>query len=1038
VNTAIKEDLNDLVMIAATLCNCTVGLITFENEEYQHLKFNFGLSKSNRILRNSVDVSLLKNTDDITIIYDLKQHVFSSESSFNASESPYVFYVGCPLIAQNGAYIGSLSIWDTKPNKLSGSQKKSLQVIIKQIIKLLDLKNKPKSNDLDVKNRDADQFFKNRVRDKHIGAWELDIHTSNFKVDQLFAELLGYKLADLQQLNLKSCVHIFHPDDFPNFRKLVKDIYNKKIHKFAQEFRVKHKNERWVWASIKAQVVKSDNEDNPLVISGSLIDINEQKIKEFQLNAILDNVTCAAFRHIIYPDGSQQTVNISKGAFKLWGLTDEEIFEDHDNIWKLIHEDDIDYLGATVQESASTLKEWKAEWRINHPDGSIKWHRGQGIPLKNKDGSVSWDSVVIDITADKNKEENLKEINIKLNQAQKIAKLGYWQWDLATRTGLWTDQVYKIYGIEKTDVQPKAEDILDTVFPEDLDIINEKRKNALEFDQEFAIEGRIRLRDGTIKWVRQIGHYTKDSTGVPISYEGTIQDITESKLVSLALEESIQRYTYVTKATSDAIWDLDFLKGKLYWGENYKKLFGHPSLDSAEDDLAYWESKIHPDDRERVIENFNACIKNGVVKWEEEYRFINVNNEYSNVVDRAFVIRNDKGEAVRMVGAIQDVTEKLQAFEEIKRSNERFEKVADATNDAIWDWDLVHNVLYQGPGYFKLFGHKPIDSNGDLSSWQKFVHPDDLSLVMGNAQKIQQSKTETYFNTEYRYLKSDGTYANVIDRSRVIRNKDGEAIRMVGAMQDVTESKMYEESLRLLNHDLEKQARELYHYNEELEQFAYVVSHDLQEPLRMISSFLMLLEKKYNDVLDDEGKKYIYFAVDGAKRMRQIILDLLDFSRVGRTDEELETIDLNELVADVQLIFRQEIENKNAKIQTNPLPVIQNYKILLDQLFQNLIGNALKYQKEGEIPIIDISHEDLGTHHQFIVSDNGIGIDSEYFDKIFVIFQRLHGRNQYNGTGIGLALVKKIVDNLQGKIWVESDLNVGSKFIFTIKKNSNY
>ena len=120
------------------------------------------------------------------------------------------------------------------------------------------------------------------------------------------------------------------------------------------------------------------------------------------------------------------------------------------------------------------------------------------------------------------------------------------------------------------------------------------------------------------------------------------------------------------------------------------------------------------------------------------------------------------------------------------------------------------------------------------------------------------------------------------------------------------------------------------------------------------------------------------------------------------------------------------------------MPVIQNYKILLDQLFQNLIGNALKYQKEGEIPIIDISHEDLGTHHQFIVSDNGIGIDSEYFDKIFVIFQRLHGRNQYNGTGIGLALVKKIVDNLQGKIWVESDLNVGSKFIFTIKKNSNY
>tara|TARA_R110000868_G_scaffold373423_1_gene637512 strand:- start:596 stop:3778 length:3183 start_codon:yes stop_codon:yes gene_type:complete len=1034
----IEEDLDNLVLVAATLCNCPVSLITFLHEENQGLNSNYELGHFDASSHHGIAAQLIKNTDSITVINEFQKYILSSDSSINSFQSPYVFYVGCPLIARNGVCIGSLSIWDTKPHQLTRSQEKSLEILSSQIIKLLEFQSNVTSKEELVGNSKAIEFYENILETNNIGAWQFNLLNEQFKLDARSKKVLGFSEDYIKDFSFDSFLDIIYEDDVAGVIEILNKIKNKGITHYEHEIRIQHKKGYWLWTIIKGDVVKWNDFGDPSILSGSLQDIHDFRTTELQLNSIIENLNCIAFRHIFFKNGTQEIVHITEGATNLFGLTAKDFYDDFENVWKLVHNEDKLVLSQILEKSISSLEEWKHEWRIHHPDGSIRWHKGVGRPVQNKNGSVSIDTVIVDISEDRNKEENLKEINKKLNQAQKIAKLGYWQWDLTTRTGLWTDQVYKIYGIEKTEAQPTPEDIVDTVFPEDWKLINEKRQIAIDLDQELITENRIQLRDGTIKWVRQIGCYVKNSAGTPIHYEGTIQDITESKLVSLALEESIQRYTYVTKATSDAIWDLDFLKGKLYWGENYKKLFGHPSLDSVEDDLAYWESKIHPDDRERIIESFNACIKNGVVKWEEEYRFINVNNEYANVVDRAFVIRNDNGEAIRMVGAIQDVTEKLQAFEEIKRSNERFEKVADATHDAIWDWDLVNDILYQGSGYFKLFGHKILKNKGNLSSWKKFVHPEDLPLVMGNTERMMESQTEEYFSTDYRYLKSDGTYANVIDRGRVIRNKDGEAIRMVGAMQDVTESKMYEESLRLLNHDLEKQARELYHYNEELEQFAYVVSHDLQEPLRMISSFLMLLEKKYNDVLDDEGKKYIHFAVDGAKRMRQIILDLLDFSRVGRTDEELETIDLNELVADVQLIFRQEIENKNAKIQTNPLPVIQNYKILLDQLFQNLIGNALKYQREGEIPIIDISHEDLGTHHQFIVSDNGIGIDSEYFDKIFVIFQRLHGRNQYNGTGIGLALVKKIVDNLQGKIWVESDLNVGSKFIFTIKKNSNY
>ena len=1035
--TTIKEDLDDFMMIAATLCNCEIGFITFIDEEYKLLKPSYGLQ--NRI--NPFDASaynqFFKKISSLTIIENFGEYIRSSKNTSSLRASPYNFYAGCPLITQNGDCIGILSVWDTEINKLSTNQKKSFQNICNQVVKLLDSESKLKINYSDLKNENTAEFYKKIVDDYNIGTWELDIQTSNVKVDNTSASLLGYKITDLQQLNLKSCVNIFHPDDFLSYWKILKDVYNKKINKYDYKFRIKHKNEQWVWTLVRGQVVKSDSNGNPLLLSGTLFDVNEQKIKELQLNAILDNVNCVAFRHILYPDGIQKTVNISKGAMKLWGLTDEEVFSDHNNIWNLVHLDDVTYLSNTVQQSASTLQEWKAEWRINHPDGSLRWHRGQGIPIKNKDGSVSWDSAVIDITADKKTEEQLKDLNKKLNQAQDIANLGYWQKDLKTLEAYWSDKVYEIFDLEKNDSKPKFALIENFISPQEREIINTEREIAIKLNQEFRTENKITLKNGTIKWVRQIGHYSKNKKGKPISYEGTIQDITKSKLVSLELEESIERYNYVTKATSDAIWDLDFIKGKLYWGDNYKKLFGHPSLDDAAADIAYWESKIHPEDRERVVFSFNSCIEDGKTNWQEEYRFINKNNEYSNVIDKAFVVRNENGAAIRMVGAIQDITDKLKAFEEIKISNERFEKVADATHDAIWDWDLVNDILYQGPGYFKLFGHESSKNKGKLSSWKKNVHPEDLPMVIANSERIQESASEDYFSIEYRYLKSDGNYAFVIDRGRVIRNLEGKVIRMVGAMQDITESKIYEESLRELNYDLEKQAHELSQYNEELEQFAYVVSHDLQEPLRMISSFLILLEKKYNTVLDEEGKKYIHFAVDGAKRMRQIILDLLDFSRVGRTDEELETINLNSLISEIKLVFGQEIEDKKAQIKSHILPQIKSYKILLEQLFQNLIGNALKYQKEGETPIINIIYEDIGTHHKFLVSDNGIGIDKEYFDKIFVIFQRLHGRNQYHGTGIGLALAKKIVDNLQGKIWVESEVGVGSKFVFTIKKNSN-
>ena len=222
--------------------------------------------------------------------------------------------------------------------------------------------------------------------------------------------------------------------------------------------------------------------------------------------------------------------------------------------------------------------------------------------------------------------------------------------------------------------------------------------------------------------------------------------------------------------------------------------------------------------------------------------------------------------------------------------------------------------------------------------------------------------------------------------------------------------------------------------NLELEQFSYAASHDLQEPLRMVTGFLGQLEKKYEQVFDSKGKQYLSFAMDGARRMQQLIIDLLDFSRAATGDATVEDIRLAELIDEIKLLYRTVIEEKKAAIIVGPLPTIHANKAAVTQVFQNLISNSLKYCAPGVGIIIKIDALETPLHWQFSVSDNGIGIPTEDFEKVFIIFQRLHNREQYPGTGIGLAISKKHIEQMGGRIWLESEVGIGSTFYFTLKK----
>ncbi|MDZ7755430.1 sensor histidine kinase [Rhodohalobacter sp.] len=233
---------------------------------------------------------------------------------------------------------------------------------------------------------------------------------------------------------------------------------------------------------------------------------------------------------------------------------------------------------------------------------------------------------------------------------------------------------------------------------------------------------------------------------------------------------------------------------------------------------------------------------------------------------------------------------------------------------------------------------------------------------------------------------------------------------------------------------LEESLVQLEEKNKELEEFAYIASHDLKEPLRMIQGFMNLLKSKYEADLDSRAQKYIYFAVDGAERMSKLIDDLLEYSRIGRVHTKLEVIDLNEILNKLVENEIHRAKDSEINIQFEKLPQIEAVPIAIEMLFKNLISNALKYQDGDHKPVIKIAAEEEESYWRFSISDNGIGIEKEYFDSIFMLFKRLHANNEYQGTGMGLAICKKIVEKHGGEIWVESEPGVGSTFYFTIKK----
>ncbi len=376
------------------------------------------------------------------------------------------------------------------------------------------------------------------------------------------------------------------------------------------------------------------------------------------------------------------------------------------------------------------------------------------------------------------------------------------------------------------------------------------------------------------------------------------------------------------------------------------------------------------------------------------------------------------------VGIIRDISERKLYIDELQSTTSFLNSVLENAVDGIITIDQYGNIQSINQAGEKIFGFT------------------NKELLGKNIKKLMPSPYhEEHDGYLFNYLNTGKKKIIGIGREVIGLRKDGSTFPMelsvseieigeqrgfAGIVRDITERKLNEEILQKRTQALERS-------NEELERFAYIASHDLQEPLRMVGSYTNLLERRYSDKLDDDAKEFIFYANDGAKRMQVLIQDLLAFSRVGTKGEKFIEVDCDVLIKSIFHDLKSSIIEKNCELTHDFLPTVLADKTQMRQLLQNLINNAIKYSDHERQNKIHVSAKKTATHWQFSVSDTGIGIEECYFKKIFDIFSRLHNKQEYSGTGIGLAICKKIVERHGGKIWLESIPDTGSIFHFTIK-----
>ena len=615
-------------------------------------------------------------------------------------------------------------------------------------------------------------------------------------------------------------------------------------------------------------------------------------------------------------------------------------------------------------------------------------------------------SLVADVTERMKVQMRLKHSEERFKLAVAGTNDGVWDWDIVLGTTYWSPRYRELIGDDPVNprVHTSYESWEQRVHPDDRLVVLMAIREHLESRRPFDIEYRHFNYDGTLRWFRGRGQAIWNSSGKPLRMAGSISDITERRQAQEQLKETAEKYRLLVETTRTGYAVLDEAGRVIDANGEYARLAGADSPEEVAGHLASTWTICRQGDQDPI----KLALENGFARGVETVYRSSGGVEIPVEVN-ATLVQSNQGS--RVLALVRDISQRKRAAAAVVEQKNRYDAAAAASGQLLYELEHDTGTIVWGADTASVFGCQR-EAIGTLVQWVERIHPLDLDTYKSAKHDIEMIREG--FHLEYRVKHDDGGYLHVEDTARFYTDAAGNTTRMVGFVADVSDRAKARE-------ELAKRAAELARSNAELERFAYVASHDLQEPLRMVTSFTQLLADRYKDKLDPEAKEYISFAVEGATRMRRLIDDLLAYSRVASSPRRVEMIDANKCVQRALANLRMAIDESKAKIEIGHMPHVRADETHLTLVIQNLLSNAIKFRGD-QPPVIRLWAEDEPGLVRLYVADNGIGIDPAHRMRIFQMFQRLHTREKFPGNGIGLTICKRIIEDLGGSIHVVEGL----------------
>lgn len=692
------------------------------------------------------------------------------------------------------------------------------------------------------------------------------------------------------------------------------------------------------------------------------------------------------------------------------------------------HPDDLDVINAQrPQLHAGEIDAIRLEKRYLRKDRSVVWVAVTIVLERDAAGQPLYEIAVYDdITARKDAEAAVRESEERFRRTFELAGSGIALVGLDGRFLRVNPRVCEILGYSESELKQLT--VKQVSHPEDRDAADGPRERLARRELDSArLEKRYLRKDGAVLWVSLAIALERDGAGRPLYAISVMEDITARKNAEAALRDSEAHFQGIIDSANDGIIVCDRTLAVVDCNAAAERIIGLPATQllgtqgftSILPCVAEDGSPLAPEDRplRRTVREGKPLA--GVV--------IGIRRDDAGVtwllVNTGFLRRVGEQDYYGIVATIADITALRKAEAAVRDSEALFRTSFELASSGIAHVDLDGHFMRVNPRLTEILGYEEKELIG--RSVKDVSYAADRDLTDAQRALVRAGGRESV-RFEKRYVRKNGNVVWTNLGVALVRDRNGTPLYEIAMFDDITERKESEAALREAHEELKRS-------NSELEQFAYVASHDLQEPLRMVSSYTQLLGRRYGERFDPDAKEFMAYIVDGAARMKQLIEDLLAYSRVGTKGRDFRPVEVERALRRAITNLKAAIDESGAAVTHDPLPTVYADEMQLAQLFQNLMGNALKF-RSASAPRIHVQAAEKPDHFEFAVRDNGIGIEPQYFERIFMVFQRLHNKGEYPGTGIGLAICKKVVERHGGHIRVESRPGEGSAFIFTLPK----